>query len=147
MFKKLIRAYKEYQLIKSYKKLFEISLYKTSDIQIPTQEMKKNATLESLKQRKYRITKYHRLADGTFDNLDGMLQYGIANLLYNLRIKDFSNAIQIALVISATYFRIALYANRMNREVGNKKEEVKDETADKSGSARSETENAEEHNL
>ena len=147
MFKKLIRAYKEYKLKKTYNKLFEISLNKTSDIYIPAQEMKKNATLESLKQRKCRIAKDHRLADGTFDNLDGMLQYGISNLLYFLRIKDFSNARNIALGISATYFRIALYANRMSSDIDNKKEEAKNETADKSGSDRSETEKAEEHNL
>lgn len=147
MFKKLIMAYKRYRLLKTYKELFVTSMYETSDILIPTQETKKNTTLESMKQRICRITKEHRLADGTFDNLDGMLQFHVAKLIYNLRMKDYKYSWCLAFGLCAICFRIALYANRMNREVGNKKEEVKDETADKSGSVRSETENAEEHNL
>lgn len=147
MFKKLIRAYRRYRLHNRYKKLFILSIYGTGDVHIPTQETKKNTTLESLKQRMCRITKEHRLADGTFDNLDGMLQFYVAKLIYNLRMKDYKNSWCLAFELCAICFRIALYANMMGHDIDNKKEEVKDETADKSGSARSETENAEEHNL
>lgn len=147
MFKKLIRVYKRYRLLKNYKDLFVISMYETSNIHIPTQETKKDTTLESMKQRICRITKEHRLADGTFDNLDGMLQFCVANLIYNLRMKDYKSARNLAFGLCATCFRIAIYANMMSRESSNKKEEVKNETADKSGSVRCETENAEEHNL
>lgn len=147
MFKKLIRAYKRYSLLKTYKKLFILSIEATGDIHIPTQETKKNTTLESIKQRICRITKENRLADGTFDTIDGMLQFYVAKLIYNLRMKDYKNSWCLSFELCAICFRIALYTIMMGHDIYNKKEEVKDETADKSGSVRSETENAEEHNL